>query len=637
MAVNARPSLALGRGWPTWALCGGLLALFLGERVVGHLPRARLVLSGLGALAVLGAAGARAALFARSTGARRRVERLLLLGAVGCLVALAFYLAGSADGIRWLGLKFATPAKLAKWQGVFHVLWPIVLTASLLPLIAATWAAGGARGGTGAPAEVESFRAGEAAASGLTVAFAGATLFLFCYVAAERDHKVDLSYFRTSMPGSATESMVGSLSEPLRVLLFFPQVNEVKDEVTSYFRALADATGRVEIEHHDRLANPALAKDYKVMRDGAVVLVRGTRSETITVDPDLAKAKNTLRTFDGEVQKAFMKVARGARVAYLTVGHGEMNESSGPSADPLASVALVKEQITRQNYKAQSLGLKDGLGREVPDDAAMVIVLGPKEPFLDEELAALDRYLQRGGSLLLALHPETKFVLGPLEARLGVKFDAAPLCDDEQHMTARNNATDNRLVVTDQFSSHASVTTLSHARVNIGILVPFGGSIVEVEPAPGVEAPKRTHVVRSRASSFSDRNGNNTFDPEEKRGSANVITAVEGPTPTAEPGAPAPARGFRAWVVADAPMLSDPVLARVKLNYDLAGDGVKWLGGEEAYAGSTTSEKDVEIQHTKSQDVAWFYSTIAGAPVLVLAAGLGLVWRRRRSRGGRAS
>ena len=54
----------------------------------------------------------------------------------------------------------------------------------------------------------------------------------------------------------------------------------------------------------------------------------------------------------------------------------------------------------------------------------------------------------------------------------------------------------------------------------------------------------------------------------------------------------------------------------------LLDDSVKWLGGEEVFAGEVVSEDDKPIQHTKSQDAVWFTLTIVGAPLLVLALGL---------------
>ncbi len=49
---------------------------------------------------------------------------------------------------------------------------------------------------------------------------------------------------------------------------------------------------------------------------------------------------------------------------------------------------------------------------------------------------------------------------------------------------------------------------------------------------------------------------------------------------------------------------------------------MKWLGGEEVFAGEIVSEDDKPIQHTKSQDAVWFTLTIIGMPLVVLALGL---------------
>jgi len=88
-------------------------------------------------------------------------------------------------------------------------------------------------------------------------------------------------------------------------------------------------------------------------------------------------------------------------------------------------------------------------------------------------------------------------------------------------------------------------------------------------------------------------------------------------------------------VYADAEMFTDPVLSSLRVNAAIVGDGVRWLGREEELAGTTESEEDVPIQHTRTQDVAWFYSTILGAPALLLGLGLFGV-RRHRRRGGRS-
>lgn len=606
-------------GAATWGLVAGLAAVFIGERVVGHLPAARLACSAAGAGAVLAMTLWRALALARSRGPARRVETVLLAASAGCALALGLYFFAELE----------LPPTSDRARTALTVAWLIILAASLLPLAIAQMTAA-----RGSDEGVEEARVRDAAVSGLTIALAASFLFVLGYIVSERDAKIDVSYFRTSSPGTATEKMVQGLGEPLRVLFFFPEVNDVKSEVAGYFEELARRTGKVTIESHDRLVAPKLAKQYQVTRDGTVVLVKGKQSETIFLDTKLQSARTSLRTFDAEVQKALMKVARGARVAYLTTGHGEMNEVTGAEAEPMGTAQLVRELLTVLNYRVSDLGLKSGLASDVPDDAALVLVLGPKKPLLDEELAALDRYLARGGDLFLAVDASGEMKLGPLEQRLGVRFDATPLADDRAHLRQRNNASDNHLLITDQFSSHASVTTLSRSRAGAGLVAPDSGSLVDVDlkAIPEDKRPKHTYVVRSLPSTFADKNGNHLSDPDEARASFNLVAAVEGSgPPEPAPGKDKPAeRPMRAFVLAAPGMVSDLLVANVVLNGALLGDGVKWLGGEEQLAGETVSEKDVPIEHTKSADVAWFYGTIVGAPLLVLGGGLTLTTRRRR-------
>jgi hypothetical protein len=70
--------------------------------------------------------------------------------------------------------------------------------------------------------------------------------------------------------------------------------------------------------------------------------------------------------------------------------------------------------------------------------------------------------------------------------------------------------------------------------------------------------------------------------------------------------------------------------ALVLVSGPLLDDSVKWLGGEEVFAGEVVSEDDKPLKHTKSQDAVWFTLMIIGAPLLVLTLGLVGTWARRR-------
>ena len=619
--------------WLGWLLVGGLVSIFAGERIFGSLSLARALLSGLGALVVLASTALRTVSWRSSEGEARRVERWLLLASAGCVLALIGYLFSSDDGIRWLALTFADESARASYRVPLQVLWVTLLSVSLLPTLGAQLALGGHRHARGAAAEVEAFRVVETARSGLVVALAGASLMLLGYVASAHDKLLDLSYFKTSSPGVATAGMLSSLDEPITALLFFPDVNPVKDEVLAYLNGLANTTGRLSIETYDRLRSPRLAERYEVTDDGTLLFVRGDQSQRLVVGTDLRQAGSALRTLDRRVQEKLLPILRGYRKVYLTTGHGELNDSTGagPSEGaPLGRVAALSELLRFLSYEVSEFGIVHGLGRDVPADVAMVMVLGPRRPFFEEEMAALDRFLTRGGALLLALDPESAFTMGPLEQRLGVRYVSTPLADELEHLQRRGDLSDRRLIITNRFTAHAAVTSLARAGLGTGILLVGPGHLEAVEGA----ASTPRFVVNSLQTTFADLSGDYRFDEaSERRRSYNLVAAVQGEVAAVSNPLVLEPETMRALVFASSSLFSDAVLTSLAPNAALVGDGVKWLGREEMFAGATESEADVAIVHTQAEDIAWFYATILGAPLLVLVGGLLGVRRRRHRRG----
>jgi hypothetical protein len=202
--------------WLGWLLAGSLFALFLGERVLAGAGVWRLVLSGLGALGLVAAAAWRVAAWRAADGESRRVEGVLALAYAGCVLALVVYFVSSDVGARALGLELELASgDGARTRTLLQVVWSLLLGLSLLPALAAQLSAGRPRRleGSDGMEGVEVVRVLEATGSGLVVALAGASLLLLGYVASTRDKTVDLSYFKTATPGSATEAMVASAED----------------------------------------------------------------------------------------------------------------------------------------------------------------------------------------------------------------------------------------------------------------------------------------------------------------------------------------------------------------------------------------------------------------------------------------
>jgi hypothetical protein len=648
---------------PWWAslIFGiGLLLVLVGERIFGE-SGVRPVLTWMGMVLVLGVTGLRGWTTVATTGARRRVERTLLALQIGSLVALLIYLFTTKWGVGVLSLS---EKGANKWITAATVLYGILMMVSLIPMLIIEASLGIAlRDGFDVKASgdegIEYMKVADVGWSGLAIAFAAAFLMVTCNVASERNVQKDVSYFKTSSPGDSTKGVVSSSEDPIRVQLWFPDPNEVKEQVKGYFEALASATNKIQVEEHDRLSEEPLAQKYKVTKDGIIVMIRGTgdkeKTATIEVDTDIEKARrasqsNKLRNLDREVNKEMRGLVAEKRKAYLTVGHGELTDPASMPAElkdriPEGRTSVFKKRLTELGYETKDLPPID-LIKDVPEDASVVVCIGPTGGLTPAEWSALDRYLDKGGRLLLALDPRGEPSIGTLQRRLGVKFLAQPLTDDQNFLTQRGMITDRRAPVTTQFSSHASTTSLSRASKG---LVLIGAGALEDAPfeVPGTP-PTRTYTIQSMDSSFLDLNNNFSFDAgAEKRQKWHIAAAIEGPKlpdPKGEKdkdGKPKQKDGFRALVIADAALFGDAAindmgLIRLKMVSELfggqlAGDAIDWLAGKEVFAGDVVSEDDKPIQHTKGQEAVWFTLTMVGAPLLVLALGLlGTLTRRRR-------
>src|SRR5690606_18183507 len=139
----------------------------------------------------------------------------------------------------------------------------------------------------------------------------------------------------------------------------------------------------------------------------------------------------------------------------------------------------LRKLLQSQNYDVKDLGLGQGLGSEIPNDATMVIVFGPSRAFLPEEISALERYVKKDGKLLLALDPEDKADLAPLAALVDLSLGGVVLANDKApyHVRRRGNESDRSILVTNRFSSHASVSTLSRNARKAAVIVPGPGAL----------------------------------------------------------------------------------------------------------------------------------------------------------------
>jgi ABC-type uncharacterized transport system involved in gliding motility auxiliary subunit len=604
-----------------------MVLFYVGERLVLESTTLRLALAGLGALGVLVALIGRYVRRSKVPARARMVENRLLICYLFGIVALLLYLA-QADFIMDRIRPLLSGAQTAdRYQTVLMVLWPVIWICSVVPMIFIEISY--------APMDVvktlEPNRIRYSAASALVMALTLCLIFVLNFISSEFNKKVDLSYFKTTRASESSLKMIKNLSEPMEVLLFFPGANEVQDQVEAYFASLQQASKRLTTRVVDHVLEPGMAKKLDVTDNGVVVLKRGKQHQQIRVGTKLKSAKRKLRKLDGEFQKAFHKLSREKKVAYLTVGHEERTHMVRDKVKG-SSIRDLRAILERMNYSIKELGIGQGLGSEVPADATLVLIFGPTKKFLDSEEGALRKYLERGGRLMAFLDPEAEVGLAGLLNPFGLKYMPMRLANDRFFVRVTHTKADRSMVFSTRFSAHPSVSTLSRNSSRVATVMLGAGHLEEIPPSIAGVKPQVQFTIHSMPFTWNDANGNQEFDAASEKRKVYELAAVV----TRKVAQAAPKKGkkseneeMRMIVVADSDMVSDRVFRNPGNGY-LFVDGLKWLGGQEAYIGETSSEEDIRILHTRKEDQVWFYLTIFGIPALVLFSGLYYTLRRRK-------
>ncbi|MFT4626771.1 MAG: hypothetical protein ACI8PZ_005449 [Myxococcota bacterium] len=586
----------------------GLFLVFLGERVFGS-GSLRWPVTGLGVVLSVGSGALRVLARSRAADETHRMHTAAVVFHAVALSGLATYALTLEPVTGALGFD---EAATQRWNGVFHSLTPLLVALGVGPMIVLD------RVLDAHPRRVPAGLASRAVVSGLSSALVLSLLFPMNYLANAYNAEWDYAYFRTARPGGATISLVKALPEPVEVLLFFPPGNDVAQEIRPYFDALAEASdGHLTARVVDQALQPALSEERKIRENGYIALRTGGNDAKLKIDTDIDRAKRDLKKLDGNIYEQLVKITREKRTVYVTTGHGEANWRE--KENPLRKINLFKKDLEDRNIKVKAFGVTEGSTSAVPDDAAAVVVAAPSTPLLPEEIAVLKAYMDGGGRLLVLADPDSARPTELLD-HIGVKTGSAPLAHAEMYLRQSRGKRDRTLLATNKFGSHASVRTLSRNSAQLGVIMPDAVWVSKTEGTPH----KVSTLIRSFPDTWEDVNRNFELDAGEEGKTWQLAVAVElGEGDTAG----------RAIVVGDVNLLSDTLYLQLAGTRVFANDAVLWLVGDEDIAGEINTEEDVKIVHTRDEDQAWFWMTVAGVPFGIL--GLGLVLVRRRD-GGKA-
>ena len=594
---NPVPSAA-----PCVALAWALVALYLGERTLVGMAH-RLALAMAAALGVA-AVGLIAVQLAHARG-----ERRVALGAI------ARSLAQVGLGVAVYGAS-QHGATTAWWwpqaAAAGQVLWPALVAWGALT----AWAQQQALHSMRHAPTLELWRLRQAHRSARIVGLSLLSFAALNYAATTNNRKVDLSYFRVTQVSGATASRAAALAQPVILSLFFPPGNDVREQARAYAEALAARSPWVRVELLDQALEPERARALKVRQNGTMAVTAANRTELIQLGLDPDDARATLRRLDSEVALRLARVLEPERVVYLTTGHAERDTVPDPH-HPVPGLGDFKVLMQSQGFVVRPLGLAEGLGSQIPDDAAVVAIMGPQTPMLPAELAALRAYVARGGRLLVCLDPDRDGDDDDVLAPLGVAVGRTRIANAHYQVRAQNQAQSPYNLVTVRLAGHPSVATLEQNPGRMGVVF-LGAAAVAARPGADPNLVL-TPTAWAMPDSFADADGDGLGGADVQRSSTYALaTAVTwgsaAPTATWGPAA------LRAIVIGDVDLACDGVLRNPGNSYFMS-DAMHWLAGDAHWGGAPVDEDDVPLMHRKEGDAVWFYGICFGVPALVILLG----------------
>lgn len=424
-----------------------------------------------------------------------------------------------------------------------------------------------------------------------------------------------------------------SLTNQVRITVFFRREHPVYPSVRAVLREYAAASSRLTVEELDYNRNPVEAQEFRrrfpatLVGDEPDVVLFESNSRTKVVAARDLQDYDTAALLRGEGEarptafkgEALFTSAINAvcedrpRKVYFLSGH---REHSFRSDEQQVGYRRLAAGLEEDNIEVAALGLNGE--DDVPADCQLLVIAGAQDRLTTGELKALDRYLRGGGRLWVLFHYRAQTGLEALLADWGIRAGDSLVLDEEN--------TDNGVLIVSRFGSHPVTRALGNSRLYL-----FRPRAVEGQPLGTIHgAPARIEALL--------RSGTNgvvvtTFGPsgyqftaDDRRGEIPLALAVERGS---LPGVAASLGTTRILAVGDSRFLANKLIDLAG-NHHFAMSSVNWLLDRSHLLGGIppTPIRLYQVTMTPLQErmLRWFLLLFLPGGALALGA---FVWWRR--------
>lgn len=436
----------------------------------------------------------------------------------------------------------------------------------------------------------------------------------------------DWSHQQLTVLAPQTREILGAVDRPVRVITFLSREAEGRDILEDLLKEYERHNRLVRIEHVDPDRDLGAANDlqarFGVTHTNVLVLVSRDQHVVIRLADMLVKEGDDTRRlgdaprligFRGEslISSALLRLLRDQRdIVYFLTGHGERDPDRFDE-DP-AAFSDARERLEREGIEVRILDLAQR--SDIPEDAAALVIAGPAARIPQPELDLLQRYLRRGGRMMVMLNLLEDAGLEPLLLEWGIQLVPDVVVDPAATLTGMD-------VHVTSFQTHPITRGMQQVRtvfIRPRSVLPAAGR----DENAGADRPRFTALAASSHQSWAELDL--TEDPirytpgVDQRGPIPLAAAIE------QPGGP----GTRLVVVGDADFAA---------NWLRSGGGilffrnaVNWLiEREEAVALPPAPVDELRILMDRQQLNRLLLLVTVVLPGGVALLGILVAWRRR--------
>lgn len=387
------------------------------------------------------------------------------------------------------------------------------------------------------------------------------------------------------------------------VLLYNPEdqpATSVSQNLGFLVRMYENENKRVRYSPYDARRRPDLTKKYEMAGNFAIYAVQGER-----------KVRIEQPTEEGLTRGLMQLEHTQRKPIYFLTGHGERDLES-QDQDGMA----VFKQDLMATYEPKTLNLVATQGK-IPDDAGLLVIMGPRQQLLESELQAIREFARKGGALLIAADPGEKHNLALLTKTFGVEFNNDYVVD--YRMAKQLGATtvsvfDKSNEITRSLAAGSFAVFYKASSLAKAPQAPAGLEITELAKTDGGTLKQRE---------LAELQGELTLD-----GPHIVGMQVKGILPAAD-AKQAPGKPFTAIIFGDSDAFNNGLIG-FNLNRDLAMNTVASLMQDTNLISIRPKElKATKLEMLDSHQAIYVIAVLFMIPLATFAMGFGFWFRRR--------